>query len=163
MKTFLYFSLFFSIFLPTEVLAIVMPEKAKLQMVTGKIQLDGSGEGSMAIKIPGTVGDPGARTVEGGSGWFETPNHDDLVKISLVDNDNIIGSGSGYEVGTFHDAEVPAANQGWRIPYHDGVLRIDKIAESTRLMGGLYLNIDAKTGDGTADVFRFNIKWGKPE
>lgn len=136
----------------------LIPSRGTLKTVRGKVQTDVSGDGSILIKVPGTVGEK-TRLIQGGSGWFDTHHADDYVKISVTDEDNILGGGAGVEISGYYDSEVPTDNQGWYVP-SSGYIEMDAIADMAQLPAGLYLKITVKKGDSSQDWFRCNIKWG---
>ena len=148
---------------PAIIFAQMIPERSKLVMAKIKITTDGSGYGSTTIKVPGIPGKSGERIISGGDGWFESQHPDDTVKVSLTDEDNLLGSGSGYMIGSFYDTEVGSGNQGWYVPAPWKVVQLSAIANLTHLTGGMYLKIEVQKGDNTVDTFRANIRWGEPE
>lgn len=135
------------------------PERGTLKTARVKIQTDINGDATILLKVPGTTGVK-SRLVEGGAGWFDSPHADDFIKISISDEDNILGYGAGVEVGSYYDADVATDNQGWYIPFHSKSIDISALADMGHLIGGLYLKIAIKKGDNSQDWFRCNIKWG---
>ena len=136
-----------------------IPEKGTLKTARVKMQTDVNGDASVLLKVPGTTGQK-TRLIEGGTGWFDNPHADDFVKISIIDQDNMLGAGAGSEVGGYYDNEVPADNQGWYIPHHAKQIEMMAITDMAHLVAGLYLKIEVKKGDGSQDYFRANVKWG---
>lgn len=125
---------------------------------------DVNGEATLEVKVPGTVGEDGARLIYGGQGWFENPAHgDEVVSILIVDNDNILGFGAGAAVGSYTDTDVPTANQGWHISKTSGRMILNAVGGEGRLVGGLYLQIKVKAAANRADTFRANLSWGLVE
>lgn len=139
-----------------------IPEKGTLKTARSKVQTNTNGDGLILIKVPGTNGKK-SRLVEGGEGWFDNPHPDDWVKISISDEDNILGNGAGFEAGSYYDGEVPYDNQGWYICSHRKYVSMKALSDMGNLLGGLYLKIIVKKGDNSQDWFRCNFKWGSFE
>lgn len=141
-----------------------IPDTTTLLMVRAKVTTDGTGAATILLKVPGTIGLVGARKMDGGLGWFNTPHADDTFMISHTDEDNILGYGAGFQIGTYADQDVMMANRGWYIPFHKKYAEIHKMSEvHGDLIGGCYLKVTLQKGDNSVDVFRTNIEWGKDD
>ncbi len=136
----------------------LIPSRGTLKTAKGKVQTNVNGDGVLLLKVPGVLGEK-TRLIQGGAGWFDNHHADDSVKISVTDEDNILGGGAGLEVSGYYDEEVSSDNQGWFIPL-SGYIEMDAIADMAQLPAGLYLKIAVKKGDNSQDWFRCNIKWG---
>lgn len=122
-----------------------------------------SGIADAIVKVPGTVGDSEARTIEGGEGWFQSPTAGDYLTIKLMDDDDILGNGAGFVLDTFHDTDVDIANQGWYFPSgHPLVLHPVVSDNPTALPAGMYLHIYGhKNNLADSDTLYVNIHWGR--
>jgi len=129
-----------------------------LQLARIKITTNASGYGSHALKVPGTAGDMSSRLIIGGQGWSDNYHADDVVKICLTDEDNILGYGAGSVIKAYTDLGVPSGNQGWFTPKGEP-LDLDSFSGIGSLLAGLYLKIEVQKGDNSIDIFRCNIKW----
>lgn len=143
-----------------------VPEKATLKIARCKQSENADGVYTATIKIPGTVTKPAksidGRVISGGRAWFEAPHKDDRVEIHITDEDNIMGAGAGYVVGSYTDNEMVAECRGWWICEHIKYLDIRELVSTGFVDSGFYLKVIATAGDArTTDTFRLNIKWGK--
>jgi len=139
-----------------------IPQSIKLMLSRGSANTDGSGVADVAIKVPGTVGVSTARTISGGSAWFENQEPGDWVKAEVRDDDNLLGYGVGTVLDTFHDLGVASGNEGWFFmngePMHLHPVVND---DPTNLPAGMYLHvIGQKANTATSDTLYINIHWG---
>ena len=138
-----------------------IPERATLKIAKAKATTV-NGIATVLLKVPGspiTV----SRSISGGEGWFETSHPDDFAAIFVTDEDNILGYGIGFVVGTYVDTALPIENQGWYLPRPTQLLNVEAMTSFGRLNGGFYLKIVATKGDLSLDTFRCNIIWGLPQ
>lgn len=136
----------------------VIPQQASLKAARGKAATI-SGIATVKILIPGTINQD-LRIISSGRGWFENIHPDDTVKVTIVDDDNILGYGVGAEIGSYVDDEVPADNRGHYICEHIKFVDMTSITYFGEAPAGFYLKVEATKGDLSADTFRCNIKWG---
>lgn len=136
-----------------------LQERATLKLVKMKAATV-TGTATLEIKVPGTFGSGDGRLIEAGNGWFESAHPEDYVKISITDEDDLLGLGAGFEVDSYTDKEVPAINQGWYIPGVRGEVAVTNLAGMGFVPSALYIKITAIKGTGEG-IFRANIKWGK--
>jgi hypothetical protein len=126
-----------------------------------------SGVADATIKIPGTFaldinGTPvNTRTISGGWGYFANQQDGDWVTAEVRDDDNILGYGAGFVLDTFHDKDLPSANQGWFFPKQE-VLELRPLIsdDPTDIPAGMYLHILATKADLSSDTFYVNVHWG---
>jgi hypothetical protein len=123
-------------------------QSALLQMAREKLTTSG-GVADIKIDIPS------GRYVVGGEGWFDgNPHPGDYVHLNILDDqDNIIIA--------FQDTALPAGEQGWFL--RNGHMVIDKLVDGLDIgpeEGHHKVQILAYTGNGRADNFYVNIKWG---
>ena len=142
-------------------MSLHIPDRINMRLARGKVTTDGSGNGTLLLKVPGTAGGLAQRVIEGGYGWFETPHRDDSFVIHITDEDDILGGGAGAVVGGFTDMDVPVANRGWYFPEPNPLVDLRSLGGKGRLMGGLYLRVKVNKGDDSVDTFRINVKWGR--
>jgi len=142
----------------------ILPEKLTLKAARDKAVCDGTGAGSLSLKVPGIALTKNARVIAEGIAWFDSQNAGDRVtKLQVVDHDDILGGGVGAIVKKYHDDKLAVANQGWWIPTVGGVISLKALGRFGRLTGGLYLDIHVQKGNNAADTFRCNIRWGRPK
>jgi hypothetical protein len=124
------------------------------------------------ILVPGTYAgfgynDPG-RFVAGGYAFTDAGKFGDrCTKIEVADMDNILGSGAGAVIKTYHDQDVDPSNAGWYLypaPQSAYEIEIDPIGGYGKLPAGLYLRVTfQKVSDSPATQVACNIWWGKIE
>lgn len=137
-----------------------------LKCVSSKATIDETGWATILIKIPGTFAglDPSSagRVISGGQGWFDEKHIDDrLVELEVVDIDNVLGLGTNITLKNYCDDEAED-NEGWYVPFHNGIVEITPIGGYGFIASGLYLRIKAKKGGNiTTGTFYANIKWGQ--
>jgi hypothetical protein len=140
-------------------------EDIRLQIAKAEASVDQNGEAIVQIKIPGTVGQD-SRYVAGGYAFNDSLKFGDrLEEINVVDVDNILGYGANTVVGTYHDADVDAANKGWFMypaPQAGSEIEIDPMGYYGNIVSGLYLQLKFKMGQGsTATKIYCDFYWGK--
>ena len=115
----------------------------------------------LTIKVPGAIGS-GGRFVDSGEAFFDTHHvGDKLIKMELVDLDNILGYGAGLVMGSYCDAETPSDNSGWYFP-PTGILIVDKFEKVGFIPSGFYFRVSAQKAAGqTTGTLYANIKWAK--
>lgn len=133
-------------------------EQARPQMLRGSV-IATNGQGTLLLKVPGTVG-VDKRYLKGGFGWFSNPVEGDNVKVYVSDEDNIMGAGAGYVVASINDDQAPVNNQGWFIPKHKPIIKIEGFEDYMELVSGLYIKLVVAKGDNTTDTFYANIYAG---
>lgn len=145
-----------------------VPSSIKLLLARGSSATDGAGKAEVVIKIPGTFGFNGdgslktGRTISGGWGYFASQADGDYCYAEVRDDDNLLGYGAGFVIDTFHDKDVPTANQGWYFPRQE-VLELRPLVtdDPSNLPCGMYLHIIAQKAIVGADTFYVNLHWGK--
>lgn len=121
---------------------------------------------TISIKIPGIfsgVNPPcDGRYIDAGEGWFYPgADGDRVTAITVTDNDNLLGAGAGTVLGTYHDAQVDADNQGW-VLHTVYPTEISTLGWYGFIPAGMYMNITVKrsaTASGNGN-FYCNLKWG---
>jgi len=103
------------------------------------------------------------RYIEWGKIWFsEAHEGDRVLKVDIVDLDNILGLGPFYVATTYHDEEAPCDNLGWYIPKNEGCLEISALGGFGFVPSGLYIVLTLqKSKDNFSGNVYANIKWGK--
>lgn len=97
------------------------------------------------------------RFLNAGKLWFcGTPHKDDRIKIDLV---NVV-NGVEVPVGSFVDSDVPAQNQGLRIPLRTGEIESKNIMNLQFIPGGVWIRVVGMTGDQRQDTLCVNVGWG---
>lgn len=123
-------------------------------------------EVDLEILIPGTFNGPNppsnGRYIDGGEAWF-TPgvSGDRVLSLSVVDKDDILGMGPGTVLGTYHDVEVPAGNQGWRLhPVYP--TEVETLGWYGFIPAGMYLVMRVKRSPVATENGNFycNLQWG---
>lgn len=133
----------------------------KIASIIGNV--DGNGDVEMTLQIPGTPGTADGRWINGGTAFFHTPHSGDRVTAcEVVDLDDLLGAGAGYVVKTFHDQDVDANNQGWRIPTKRGLVEVETMGGYGFIPAGLYIRIKGKKGEGiTTGTLCINMEWAR--
>jgi hypothetical protein len=133
----------------------------KIASIVGNV--DGSGNAEMSLLIPGTPGTADGRWVNGGIAFFDEQHHGDrITAVEVVDLDNILGYGAGTVLKTYHDEDVPEANQGWRIPDRRGLVEVETMGGYGFIPAGLYIRIKGKKGEGvTTGTLCIDIEWAR--
>lgn len=132
-----------------------IPDRATVQMARMKVATV-AGTSTCLVKIPAL-----GRKINGGLAWFETPHFDDILKVFVTDEDNLLGAGAGTVIAGYTDLEVPADNQGWFLAKNAPYITIERLVEFGTLPGNMYLKIVGITGDARVDTLRVNLHWGK--
>ena len=130
-----------------------------LKMACGKATSNASGLVQLDILVPGTVGSGDGRFVEGGAAWFATYHIDDHFEVHIVDVDNILGYGAGTQVGSYTET---GANSGFYAE-PNGTVRVSSMGFFGFVSSGLYLRMEAQSGDSAQDTIYMNIIWGKKD
>ena len=128
-----------------------------LKMASGKKASNSSGYVELDVKVQGTPGSGDGRYVQGGTAWFLVHHPDDHFKVYIIDVDNIMGYGAGFQVGSYCDT---GADAGFYAE-PDGKVHVDSMGFFGFIPSGLYLRMIGQCGDGTADTIYMNIIWGK--
>lgn len=137
--------------------------ESTLKIAKKSAATDGNGDATVQIKVPGTAGDPNARLIYWGTGWFDNPAVGDCIcKIEVVDVDNILGAGAGFVAGSYTETD-DATLSGWFISNHEPVIKMESVGGEGHLMAGLYLEITVNAAASRSDTFRVNLSWGIPE
>ena len=133
----------------------VIPGSVKLLMAKGEATTV-SGVASVFFKVPSD------REIMGGFGCFGNQQPGDYVKIYVTDEDNTLGYGAGFVVGSFNDSEMPANQQGWFM-FPGNVLDITSLMlnDPSKVTPPFYVKLEAHKADGSADTLYANIRWGK--
>jgi len=115
-----------------------------------------NGVATILIKIPAD-----GRYIRSGSAWFTASKHkNDSVSMSLVDQDNILGYGSGFVLSSFDDLDVNIENQGSIISIHSGELTALLPVNPMYIQGGFYIRAIGTKGDLSVDTLCANMTWG---
>ena len=127
-----------------------------------------SGIATALLKIPGTAGSGDGRWLSSGTAWLggEWNSDDRILGVWFTDEDNILGYGAGFVVGSYTDDELPAENQGNYIPKNPSYLTVQAIGGYGFAPSGLYIKIMAQkggTGPFTGIDFYVNFEWGKSD
>jgi hypothetical protein len=152
---------------PREVTTKFEKRDKTLKLVTVKAACDVDGLAECLLKIPGTPGTEEGRWISGGQAWFSGDHHydDKVVGVYFTDEDNILGYGAGFVVGSYTDDEADEANRGWYIPKSPQMVKVEAIGGYGFGPSGLYIKIIGQKG-GTAftDVSLYvNLEWGRIE
>jgi hypothetical protein len=136
-----------------------------LKLSSAQQDVGGDSLATLLIKIPGTPGSTDGRWINGGIAWFDDQHKDDrVVSVSFTDEDNILGYGAGFVVGSYTDYNLDEPQQGWRIPNKRGVIEVEAIGGYGFAPSGFYLKIVGKKGGSlTTGTFYINIEWAKVE
>lgn len=139
---------------------------------------------TLSLKIPGTLGQVGARKIGGGYGFTDVFGWGDRVtKVELVDKDYVYAGilypsepepnvtwaqamPDGVVLGSYVDDEQDAHRQGWRLWCDDGGqggVDIDPLGGLAKLLALCYLVVTIeKTQASTASKAALNAWWAKP-
>lgn len=176
--------LFLALFYSNISVAVNIPSRAKLKMISIAQVSDTSGNIQMDMKIPGTpLVD--CRSIEGGAGWFDNAVSGDMFNsVDIVDIDEIIKAAyitagmtepqaqaqvisefpSYPFISSFSeltpDVTAPA-QRGWYLPT-DTPLVVKSIGGAETLKSGLYIRFIATKKNPVVDTFRVNVYWGVP-
>ena len=149
---------------PTEVTTQFEKNNITLKLASDVVAVNATtGEAVVQVKVPGVMANGDGRYVDAGEAWFTAHDVDDQVlEVSVVDVDNVLGYGAGFVLKTYHDEEVPAANQGWRMSSY--VTNVDALGGYGFLPAELYFQIKAKKDptNKTGKLY-LNLKWGKAD
>ena len=142
--------------LPTEVTTQLEKSDITLKMACGKVVSDASGLAKLDIKVQGTPGTEDGRFVQGGTAWFLNHHPDDRFKVLIIDVDNIMGYGAGFQVGSYCEM---GANSGFYAE-PSGMVSVKSMGFFGFIPSGLYMRMEAQCGDGTIDTLYMNVVWG---
>ena len=127
------------------------------------------GIAELELKITGSSG-VDYRYISAGSIFIDDwTKGDRLLKLEIVDKDNILDGGINSIVGSFHDENANSDNQGFRfMPSNSvynalgfittGSLIFDKVSTYGKVMSGLYLR--ATIDCTNASWAGMNVTWG---
>lgn len=150
--------------LPKEVVTQFEKRDKTIKLAHAKGSVDENGMVTLLLKIPGSVGSGDGRWLSSGTAFFDvhTPG-DKILGVYFTDEDNILGQGSGFVVGSYTDDDSPEENRGWAIP-PIGWVNAEAIGGYGFAPAGFYIKIIAKKeGDSPAGNFYCNLEWGKIE
>lgn len=141
-----------------------LEERGTIKLAKGEIEAnsENSGIATILVKVPGTPGSVDGRFIDGGTSWFESGDMGDWLEIHTSDEDNILGYGAGFIVGSYTDTDVDSANQGWYLKPGEMTFA-SRITKHGWIPSGLYLKVVGhKVSGGTLpDTMFINIAWGK--
>lgn len=151
--------------LPKEVQTQFEKNDKILKLICTKGQTDATGLVTISIKVPGIYANGDGRYVEKGIAFFGTKREGDkVVKVQVVDKDNVLGYGANFVVKTWHDEEAPSSDQGWYINSQVGYSEVDSFGGYGFIPAQLYLEVQAQSAAQVAgENFYLNLKWGKVE
>lgn len=135
----------------------------RLKLACAEAEFDQNGEAEISIQVP-----TGGRYIAGGNAFTNAFGAGDKASaVSLVDVDNLLGYGAHTVLATYHDSDMPTANQGWFFePKSNGTgwIEIEPIGGYGHLPEGMYLELYFKKAAGsTATKVFVNVWWGKLE
>lgn len=136
-----------------------------LKIAHGEADVDTeTGLATILIRVPGTPGGADGRWMSGGIAFFSSHNTGDKVlSVRFTDEDNLLGAGAGYVVGSYTDDEADEANQGWVISPRAWV-EAEAIGGYGFAPSGFYIKVVGKKAPGNySGKFFMNIEWGKPD
>jgi hypothetical protein len=120
----------------------------------------------VSVTVPGNFGGPNppapGRYIDEGLAWsYPGADGDAVTQIQVVDVNNVTGAGANTVLGTYHDAAVPVANQGWAL-HPTFPTEIDTLGWYGFIPAGLVLQITVSRAAtaNTAGNFYINLKWG---
>jgi len=145
--------------IPTEVTTQKEKTDIILKMACGKATTDVNGFVQLDIKVPGTPGSGDGRYIQGGSAWFANYHSDDHFKVHIIDVDNLLGYGAGFQVGSYTE---DGTNAGFYAET-DGKVHVNSMGFFGFAPSGMYLRMEGQCGDNTSDTIYMNIIWGKKE
>lgn len=135
-----------------------------IKLSHGETDVDESGNAIILLKIPGIAGSGDGRWISSGIAFFDTHTPGDKVTgVYFTDEDNILGYGAGFIVGSYTDDEVPEINRGWAIP-PTGWVKAEALGGYGFAPAGFYIKVIAfKAGASPSGKFYCNWEWGKVE
>lgn len=150
--------------MPKEVITQFEKDDKTLKICSGVASVGGDSKATIMIRVPGTPGTGQGRFISAGEAWFSAQHEDDLVEAWIIDVDNILGYGAGFQVGSYTDDEAAEGQKGWRIPAIRGTVRVEAIGGYGFILSGLYIKIAGTKGGGitTGKLFT-NLEWGKAD
>ena len=142
-----------------------------LKLVSSSQVVDSNGQAILLIKIPGAPNLTGDQTLPGrflsaGMAWFSSPANDDRVAgVYFTDEDNLLGQGVGFVVGSYTEDELDTAFKGWYIPQPRNYMECESIGFYGFAAAGFYIKIIGQSGNGFVEGKKFymNLEWGKKE
>lgn len=153
--------------LPTLTTVTTQTEKRDktVKLASAKASVGSDSTATILIKIPGTFGSADGRWIEGGMAWFDSVHPDDrMLSVTFTDEDNLLGYGAGFIVGSYTDFDMPADFQGWRVPPLQGFDVVSAIGGYGFAPAGFYLKIVGQKGGGiTTGSLYINMSWAKVE
>lgn len=149
---------------PTEVVTQFEKRDKTLKLAHGFASVGEDSTATILMQIPGTPGTTDGRWISSGVAFFDTITAGDLIQsVRFTDEDNILGQGAGYVVGSYTDDDAPSDNQGWAIP-PNGWIKCEAIGGYGFAPAGFYIKIVGKKANGaTSGTFYVNLEWGKVE
>jgi len=132
-----------------------------LQLACISGQADNDGNLVMLFEIPGEVGSP-SRYIAGGYGFIDNYTWESkILKVEVVDENDIFGFGPGTVLKYYHDEEAGLNNQGWyfwKTFGDEGEVEIEPVGWYGELYAGLFIKITFKINP-LAKV-KINLHWG---
>jgi len=128
-----------------------------------------TGLANLILPVPGQfngvnpVTGANGRYIEWGKLWFSDIHEGDRVlRVKIMDIDNVLGLGPLYVPTTYHDEDATDDNLGWFVPHKEGHLEISALGGFGFVPSGLYvvLTVQKSKGNYSGNVYA-NIKWGK--
>ena len=152
---------------PTFVVTRFERDDRTLKATSASVAVDSqTGQATVEFDVPGSDD----RTISGGEAWFGSAHIDDWIMALEVYTKNDIPPGvlgpdpipAGTIVQTYHDTEMPAEQQGYRIPFKRGLKEVETIAGYGTIPAGLTLRIKVQKGGDAPfnDKFYCNVEWG---
>lgn len=118
---------------------------------------------TIKIKCPGTPGVTGRYLIDGYCFTDAFYFGDRISKVQVTDEDDLLGGGAGTVLKTYHDADLPTANQGWMLwaePSGTGGCDLDNAGGFADFPAGMYLYVEiTKEALSTATKAGVNIFW----
>ena len=149
---------------PSEVVTQFEKRDKTLKLVHGEDTVDGSGNATILIKVPGTPGSSDGRWISSGIAFFDVHTAGDKVLgVYFTDEDDILGYGAGFVVGSYTDDEADSGQQGWAIP-PNGFVKAEAIGGYGFAPAGFYVKVvGKKAGALPTGKFYVNLEWGRVE
>ena len=135
-----------------------------LKMAHGHADVQQDGTATILLKIPGTPGSGDGRWLSSGMAFFDNWVAGDMILgVWFTDEDNLLGNGAGFLVGSYTDDDMDSDMQGWHIP-PIGHIEAEAIGGYGFAPAGFYIKIIGKKG-GTITTGKLycNFEWGKVE
>lgn len=129
-------------------------------------EVDSNGECEAVLKVPGIPGSGDGRFISSGMAWFNNQVDGDRVTyVRFQDDDNLLGHGAGFVVGSYTDEELSEENRGWRIPQPRNFVECETLGFYGFAPSGFYIHVGGKSGNGQVSGKKLyvNLEWGKIE